>query len=140
LRDAFVREVAAFQAGLARIPAKVDTTLRRWIIQDALALDPRPLVPPEARAHLERGRSARERCSCRDSTLRAVDEFSAALHKAPWWGPPYLQLGEALLRVDRKAEAIVCLEFYLLAEPTAGNRAQVERQLIGLRKSSAAAN
>ena len=52
---AFVQEIAALQAKGARVPSGSDTTLRRWIIQDALALDPRPLVPPEARAHFARG-------------------------------------------------------------------------------------
>jgi TonB family protein len=138
-RRALMQEITAIQAKGASVPSDTDTTLRRWIIQDALSLDPRPLVPAEAGAHFARGRRAQAGHGSRYGALRAVVEFSAALYEAPWWGPPYQHLGEALLRLDRKAEAIVCLELYLLTEPIAGDRAQVEKQLTALRKSRAAA-
>ena len=133
-RRAFVAEIRALQAGGVGVPTDADSAMRRHIVQDALAFDPPPLVPQEARAHLERGRRARERCSCRDSTLRAVDEFSAALHEAPWWGPALRQLGDALLRLDRKAEALACLELCLLAEPQTPDRTKLEKQIATLRK------
>jgi TonB family protein len=136
-RRAFVQEIAALQADGPRVPSDADSALRRHIVQDALALDPRPLVPPEARAHLERGRHARERCACRDSTLRAVDEFTAALYEAPWWGPSLRQLGDALLRLDRKLEALACLELYLLAEPGVLDQEKVQKQIAALRKDRA---
>jgi TonB family protein len=131
LRGAFVQEIVALQMKGARAPSGSDTTLRRWIIQDALSLDPRPLVPEQARAHLARGRHA--------GTLRAVDEFTAALHEAPWWGLAYLQLGEALLPLDRRSEALVCLDLYLLTGPDARERERVEKQLADLRKRPPAA-
>jgi hypothetical protein len=134
LRRAFVQEITALQAEGARVPSDTDTALRRRIIQDARALEPPPIVPPEARARFERGRHARDRCGCRESTLVAVDRFTAALHEAPWWAPPHLQLGEALLRLDRKAEALVCLELYLLTEPDTLDQAKVVKRIAALKR------
>jgi len=131
-RRALVQEITALRMSGPRVPSAADSALRGRIIQDALALDPRPLVPPEARAYLERGRRARDRCACRESTQVAVREFARALHEAPWWGPPCLQLGEALLRLDRKAEALVCLELYLSTGPEARERERVEKRIAGL--------
>ena len=133
-RRAFVQENLAFGAGLANVPAKEDTALRRRIVLDALALDPRPLVPEAAHQEFERGHHARERCGCRESTLVAVDRFTAAVHEAPWWGPAYQQLGEALLRLDRKTEARACLDLFLLTGPEARERERAEKQLAGLAK------
>ena len=137
LRRAFVQEITALQAKGAHVPSDADTALRRRIIQDARALEPPPLVPAEARAHFERGRRARDRCACPESTLVAVDRFTAALHEAPWWAPPHLQLGEALLRLDRKAEALVCLELYLLAKPDALDQAKVVKRITALKRGRA---
>ena len=67
-----------------------------------------------------------------------MEEFTAALHEAPRWGPPYLQLGEALLRLDRKAEALACLDLHLLIGPEARECGQVEEQLAGLGKDPSA--
>lgn len=139
LRSALSQEITALQTNGVQVPSGTDTTLRRWIIQDALSLDPPPLVPAEAHAHFARGRRAQAGLGARGGALRAVDEFSAALHEAPWWAPPHRHLGEALLRLDRRTEAIVCLELYLLAEPVAENRAQVEKQLAALRNGRATA-
>lgn len=133
LRRALAQEIVALGADSARVLSAADMDLRRWIIEDAWTLDTLPPLPREARAHLERGQRARERCGCRDSTLRAVEEFSAALREAPWWGPPYGRLGDALLRLGRSQEALVCFELYLLAEPKAGDRAQVEKRVAQLR-------
>jgi protein TonB len=134
LRRALAQEIVALDADSARVPSAADMDLRRWIIEDALALDSLLTVPPEMQAHLERGRHARQRCGCHDSTLRAVDEFTAALHLAPWWGPAYGKLGDALLHLGRADEALICLELYLIAEPGAEDRARVERQVAGLRE------
>jgi TonB family protein len=136
-RRAFVAEVMELQAGGPRVPSAANSAQRRRIVLDALALEPPPIVPETARAGLERGRHARERCGCRDSTLVAVDRFTAALHEAPWWGEAYQRLGEALLRLDRRDEALVCLDLCLLTGPEPRDRERIEKQIAGLRKRGA---
>jgi len=139
LRATLVEEVAALQAKGPQVPSEDDLGLRRLIIHDALTLDPKPRIPDQARARFDRGVRARGHASSRDSTLRAVDEFAAALCEAPWWGPAYLELGRALQRLDRRSEAATCLELYLLAEPQTPDRKRIERELARLRKGSRSA-
>jgi TonB family protein len=135
-RQAFVQEVAALQAQDMRQPSASDSALRRRIIRDALALDPGPPVPDEAREHFARAQRARDRGSSRDSLQRAVDEFTATLNEAPWWGPAYLELGRALQRLGRGSAAAISLELYLLAEPESLERAAIQRQIAKLRSGS----
>jgi hypothetical protein len=139
LRATLVEEVAALQARGPHVPSEDELRLRRLIIHDALALDPKPRIPDQARARFDRGVGARGHAGSRDSTLRAVDEFAAALFEAPWWGPAYLELGRALQRLGRRSEAATSLELYLLAEPQAPDRERVEKELARLRRGSGSA-
>jgi TonB family protein len=138
-RATLVEEIAALQAKGPLAPSEDDFGLRRLIIHDALALDPKPRIPDEARAHFGRGVRARGHAGSRDSTLRAVNEFAAALFEAPWWAPAYLEISRALQRLDRRSEAATSLELYLLAEPQAPHRERIEKELVKLRKDSGAA-
>jgi hypothetical protein len=125
---AFVQDVSALQARGPCVPSPADSALRQRIVREALALVPRPQPPAVARARFEHARRASQRCSCRDSTLYAVQELTLALHEAPWWGEPHRPLGVALQRLVRNAEAGVCLELYLAAEPAAPDRDRLERR------------
>jgi hypothetical protein len=127
-RAAFVQDVSALQARGPRVPSPADSALRRRIVQDARALEPRPQPPAGARARFEHARRASQHCSCRDSTLYAVEELALALHDAPWWGDGYRRLGVALQRLVRNTEAGVCLGLYLAAEPATPDRNRLERQ------------
>ena len=133
-REAFVQEIIALQAAGVRVPSAADSVRRLDIIRDARALETEPNLPAEARIHFDRGRHAQDACACRDSSLRAVAEFTRALDEAPWWGQPHRRLAEALLLLDRREEAVVCLALYLAAEPDAPDREKVERRIAGLGK------
>lgn len=125
---AFERDVAVLRAAGPRVPSPADSGLRLRVVREALALGARSQLPAAAGAHLEHARRAVRHCSCRDSTLYAVAELTRAIHEAPWWGEPHLPLATALQRLVRNAEAGVCLELYLAAEPGALGRERVGRQ------------
>jgi hypothetical protein len=131
---AFERDVAVLRAAGPRVPSPADSGLRLRVVREALALGARPRLPAAAGAHLEHARRAVRHCSCRDSTLYAVAELTRAIHEAPWWSEPHLPLATALQRLVRNAEAGVCLELYLAAEPAVPDRARLERRAARLRR------
>jgi protein TonB len=135
-RRVFVQEVAALRALGVRHPSAADSARRGRIIREALALDPQPRIPDQARLHFARGLRAGACGDSRDSTLRAMDEFLMALHEAPWWGAAYLELGRALQHLNRGIEAAIPFELYLLAEPEAADRDTVEKQIARLRRGA----
>jgi hypothetical protein len=129
----FEHDVTVLRAAGPRVPSPADSALRLRVVRGALALGAPPRPPAVARACLEHARRAVRHCSCRDSTLYAVAELTRAIHEAPWWGEPHLPLGVALQHLVRNAEAGVCLELYLAAEPCAPDRERVGRQALRLR-------
>lgn len=117
-------EASARRADLARYVQELqqnssDDRLREQIISAALALNPRPAIPEEARRHFIKGTTIqRDAANEGDAELAAV-EYRAALLLAPWWGDAYYNLGLAAQMANRFDEAISAFRLYLLTQPPA---------------------
>jgi hypothetical protein len=96
-----------------------DQALREKIIKLAATLRPPPSIPEEARRHTARGKAAFEAAKNPDDFGDVVREFRQASLSAPWWGPPYFDLGRALDQSGDYARAKQSLSLYLLTSPPA---------------------
>jgi hypothetical protein len=132
LRDRFERGFAALRELKVAVPCETDSAARADLIRTALRLDPPPRLPDAAQALFDRGRRTYARCACRDSACSALISYQAALHEAPWWGPPYLGAGRMLQRLDQPRLALVSYRLYLLAEPGALQAEEVLKDMMKL--------
>lgn len=94
-----------------------DLRLREQIISTALALNPRPAIPEEARRHFVKGTTIQRDAANEGDAELAAGEYSAALLLAPWWGDAYYNLGVAAQMANRFDEALAAFRLYLLTEP-----------------------
>lgn len=94
-----------------------DERLREQIITVALALDPRPAIPEQARRHFVRATAMLQDAKTEAEAQLAAREFREALLLAPWWGDAYFNLGVAAQTANRFDEAISAFRLYLLTQP-----------------------
>lgn len=95
-----------------------DNGLRAQIIRSALALDPQPLIPEEARRHFVRAVTIQKDARNETDAELAAREYREALLLAPWWGDAYFNLGVAAQTANLFDEAIHAFRLYLLTQPS----------------------
>jgi TonB family protein len=132
--EEFDVDLSAFHKRQPAVPSDSDAVLRGHVIHSALAL---PRIPKPTYAAFAYRDSARALMSGKvvpdSSTLaRAIDLLGHASYEAPWWSEAYRDLGRALERVGRKADAALCLRLYLMAEPNAHDREEVQAKIASL--------
>lgn len=110
----------------AVVPSDEDAILREKIIR-AARRDP----PEVSRLALESVQRALAGAMPAQDRLR---DLALALDAAPWWAEPYREIGVRLMELGRRAEARVCLELYLVAEPDAHDWEFVRLMLNDLRR------
>lgn len=96
-----------------------DVGLREQIIRAALALNPQPAIPEEARRHFVRATTIQKDARNEADAELAAREYREALLLAPWWGDAYFNLGVAAQTANLFDEAIRAFRLYLLTEPSA---------------------
>jgi tetratricopeptide (TPR) repeat protein len=94
-----------------------DVSLREQIIRAALALDPQPAIPEEARRHFVRAVTIQKDATSEADAELAAREYREALLLAPWWGDAYFNLGVAAQTANLFDEAIRAFRLYLLTQP-----------------------
>lgn len=94
-----------------------DSALREQIIRAALALDPRPAIPEDARRHFVRAVTIQKDARNETDAELAAREYREALLLAPWWGDAYFNLGVAAQTANLFDEAIRAFRLYLLTQP-----------------------
>lgn len=117
-------EAVARRADLARYVQELqqnssDDRLREQIISAAMALNPRPAIPEEARRHFVKGTTIQRDATNEGEAELAAAEYRAALLLAPWWGDAYYNLGLAAQMANRFDESISAFRLYLLTQPPA---------------------
>ncbi len=106
-----------FVASLQQNPG--DTALREKIIAIALAMNPPPEVPAEAKRHMSRGVAAVEDAKTPDDFKDACNEFQQATSLAPWLGNAYRNLAIAQDKAGMYNQSLASLRLYLLTKPSA---------------------
>lgn len=96
-----------------------DVGLREQIIRTALALNPQPAIPEEARRHFVRAVTIQKDARNETDAELAAREYREALLLAPWWGDAYFNLGVAAQTANLFDEAIRAFRLYLLTQPPA---------------------
>lgn len=94
-----------------------DVALRERIIRAALAMDPQPAIPEEARRHFVRAVTIQKDARNEADAELAAREYREALLLAPWWGDAYFNLGVAAQTAKLFDEAIRAFRLYLLTQP-----------------------
>lgn len=94
-----------------------DVGLREQIIRTALALNPQPAIPEEARRHFVRATTIQKDARNEADAELAAREYREALLLAPWWGDAYFNLGVAAQTANLFDEAIRAFRLYLLTQP-----------------------
>lgn len=95
-----------------------DVGLREQIIRAALALNPQPAIPEEARRHFVRATTIQKDARNEADAELAAREYREALLLAPWWGDAYFNLGVAAQTANLFDEAIRAFRLYLLTQPS----------------------
>lgn len=124
--------IADLRRGGIRVPSEEDAIDRERIVRAARRAVPPPEVPVETRARLERVVRSLER----DADLEAAaGELAAVLDEAPWWADAYREMARVQERLGNRAEAIVCWELVLAADPDAADWERVRARLQRLRRA-----
>jgi membrane-associated protease RseP (regulator of RpoE activity) len=98
-----------------------DSALRERIIKLALALNPPPAIPEEARRHFVMAMTLFNDAKKPEDFSGSIDEFKSALLIAPWWPEANQHLGLALEAAQRYDEATSALKLYLATNPAEAN-------------------
>lgn len=110
----------------------VDDTTRRLIIKLASELKPSPAIPEEARKHFVEGTAIVKAAKNPAQQAIAAQSFIEALKIAPWWGDAYYNLGVAQELAEKYNEAEQAFNFYLLSNPSAAEKREVQDRIYGL--------
>lgn len=108
---------------LQRSPS--DDGLRTKLIQLALSIAPRPDPPDAAIEASGRGKFLLDHAKTPADFAAGAAEFAQASRLAPWFPAYYFNQGVLLGKAERYPEAIKALRWYLVADPTADDRATV---------------
>ncbi len=105
---------------------------RRLIIKLASGLKPAPVIPEEARKHFVEGTAIVKAAKNPAQQAMAAQSFGEALKIAPWWGDAYYNLGVALELAEKYDEAEKAFNFYLLTNPSATEKREVQDRIYAL--------
>lgn len=109
-----------------------DTVTRRLIIKLASELKPAPAIPEEARKHFVEGTAIVKAAKNPAQQTLAAQSFTEALKVAPWWGDAYYNLGVAQELAEKYDEAEQAFNFYLLSNPGATEKREVQDRIYAL--------
>lgn len=125
-RQKLNRDIAALQNN------PDDRGLREQIIQAAIALDPQPAIPEQARRHFVRATTMLRDARNETDAELAAREFREALRLAPWWGDAYFNLGVAAETANRFDEAISAFNLYLITKPSPDDERAAQDKIYGI--------
>lgn len=125
-RQKLNRDIAALQNN------PDDRGLREQIITAAIALDPQPVIPEQARRHFVRATTMLRDAKNEGDAELAAREFREALRVAPWWGDAYFNLGVAAETANRFDEAISAFNLYLITEPSPDDERAAQDKIYGI--------
>ena len=106
--DDFQQAVVAYQQ------SPNDLNKAEKVIRMAAAMDKLPPIPEEARRHFVRGTALFKDAKSPDDYKQVIDEFTQAVHLAPWWPDARYNYALALDAAGEYAHAIAALKLYLL--------------------------
>jgi TolA-binding protein len=109
-----------------------DISTRRLILKLASELKPAPAIPEEARKHFVEGTAIVKAAKNPAQQALAAQSFTEALKVAPWWGDAYYNLGVALELTEKYDEAEQAFNFYLLSNPKAAEKREVQDRIYAL--------
>lgn len=109
-----------------------DQGLREQIITAAIALDPQPAIPEQARRHFVRATTMLRDAKNETDAELAAREFREALRLAPWWGDAYFNLGVAAETANRFDEAINAFNLYLITKPSPDDERAAQDKIYGI--------
>ncbi len=109
-----------------------DISTRRLIIKLANELKPAPTIPEEARKHFVEGTAIVKTAKNPAQQTMAAQSFIEALKIAPWWGDAYYNLGVAQELSEKYDEAEQAFNFYLLSNPSAVEKREVQDRIYGI--------
>ncbi len=109
-----------------------DISTRRFVIKLAGGLKPAPAIPEEARKHFVEGTAIVKAAKNPAQQALAAQSFTEALKVAPWWGDAYYNLGVAQELAEKYDEAEQAFNFYLLSNPGATERREVQDRIYAL--------
>jgi len=109
-----------------------DDNSRHLVIKLASELKPAPAIPEEARKHFVEGTAIVKAAKNPAQQTLAAQSFTEALKIAPWWGDAYYNLGVAQELAEKYDEAEQAFNFYLLSNPSATEKREVQDRIYGL--------
>ena len=109
-----------------------DKVTRRYVLKLASELKPAPTIPEEARKHFVEGTAIVKAAKNPAQQALAAQSFGEALKVAPWWGDAYYNLGVAQELAEKYNEAEQAFNFYLLTNPSAAEKREVQDRIYGL--------
>jgi TPR repeat protein len=133
LREAFEHYVLALNKLPITSTYKGDSEIREAVVRIAVQLDPKPVIPEDARRHAAFAMTALQLAEKDPVQLdKAVQEWREAIRMAPWWPEGNFNLGLLLEKHDQYVEAASYLRLYLLASPNATDRDAVQQRIYSL--------
>ena len=111
---------------------KPGDSTRRLIIRLASELKPAPAISEEARKHFVEGTAIVKAAKNPAQQALAAQSFTEALKIAPWWGDAYYNLGVAQELAENYDGAEQAFNFYLLSNPGATEKREVQDRIYGL--------
>lgn len=124
---------AAFVELTARLKGNpANDNMRRLVLKLASELKPAPAIPEEARKHFIEGTAIVKSAKNPAQQALAAQSFTEALKVAPWWGDAYYNLGVAQELAEKYDEAEQAFNFYLLSNPRATEKREVQDRIYGL--------
>jgi tetratricopeptide (TPR) repeat protein len=109
-----------------------DLGTRYLILKLASETRPPPAIPEEARKHSVEGAAIKTAAKNPAQQALAAQSFTEALKVAPWWGDAYYNLGVTLELAEKYDEAEKAFNFYLLSNPSAAEKREVQDRIYAL--------
>ncbi len=94
-----------------------DKALREKIIRMASELEPRPVIPDEAKRPFYKAATFFKEAQDPSGYDLAIRAYKDAIRIAPWWPEAYFNLGIAQEKAELFGEAVETLKLYLLTQP-----------------------
>ena len=107
----------------------IDVQSRAALIRLVRTLPQPPVVPDEARRHMDRGKILVGNAHGVEDYKAAAAEMNAAVLAAPWWADGYFNLGLVQANEGAYADAIANLKAYLAANPASADAGAVEKKI-----------
>ncbi|HTL70974.1 MAG TPA: HEAT repeat domain-containing protein [Candidatus Eisenbacteria bacterium] len=124
---------AALTQYLAEIQASVlSAEPRSKVIALVARMDPKPVIPEEARRAMARGKVEFENVRTADQWARPAEQFQTAANLAPWWPDAYFNLAMTQEKQGDYFHSIQNFKLYLEAAPAAQDAAQIKEKIYQL--------